>query len=280
MTWLSLSLLAGFFFALSRVVARFVLREGGSPLAFVAVHDFIAGLVLLPLLFFGFHLPQNSAVWIYFFGIVGFAFLSDWFTFIALRKINVSVYQIVNQVRHVFVLFGGFLFFSEAITTYKLAATLLIIVGVVVMLYEKSKFQLSVGVGVTVFSTLFAIVAFFFVKYAVTDFSETALVSFELMSIGLLSFGLLGFDKDKIIQELKLNRWGLVISGALFGLFELFVVIALKYGDISRVLPVVQSALVFGVVMGIIFLRERERMLQKVIGTVIIVVGIILMNFI
>lgn len=279
MNWLIISLLAGFFFALSRVVARFVLRDGGNPLAFVAVHDFIAGLILLPLLFFGFHFPQNNITWLYFVGIIVFAFLSDWFTFIALKKINVSVYQIINQVRHVFVLFGGFIFFSEAISGFKLVATFLIIIGVVVMLYERSKFQLSAGVGVTILSTLFAIVAFFFVKYAVTDFSETAMVSFELMSIGLLGFGLLGFDKDKIIQEIKLNRWGLAISGALFGLFELLVVVALKYGDISRVLPVVQSALVFGVVMGVIFLKERERMWQKAVGTVIIVVGIILMNF-
>jgi len=280
MTWLTCSLIAGFFFALSRVVARFVLRDGGNPLAFTAVHDLIAGVVLLPLIFFSFHLPKNNITWVYFLSVIIFAFLSDWCTFIALRKINISVYQIVNQVRHVFVLFGGFLLFSEAITSYKLIAILLIIIGVVVMLYEKSKFDFSKGIGIAVLSTLFAVVAFFFVKYAVVDFSETAMASFELISIGLLSFGILGFDKEKIVQESRINRWGLVISGALFGLFELFLFFALKFGDISRVIPVTQSALVFGVIMGVVFLGEKERIWQKAVGTIIIVAGIILMNFI
>ncbi|MFA6486040.1 MAG: EamA family transporter [Candidatus Magasanikbacteria bacterium] len=280
MTWLLYSLLAGLFFALSRVVARLVLREEGNPLAFTAIHDFISGLVLLPLLLAGFHLPQHNITWLFFLGVVIFAFLSDWLTFIALKKINVSVYQITNQVRHIFVLVGGLLLFSEAVTQYKIVAVILIIVGVIVMLYEKAKIHWSVGIWITIFSTLCAVIAFFFVKYAVVDFSETAMASLELLSIGLISFGLLGFNGKKIFNELKINKWGLIISGALFGLFELFLFFALKAGEVSKVIPVTQSALVFGVILGIGFLKERERLVQKIIGTILIILGIVFMNFV
>jgi len=51
-------------------------------------------------------------------------------------------------------------------------------------------------------------------------------------------------------------------------------------GDISKVIPVTQSSLIFGVALGIIFLREKERLPQKIVGTLIIVSGIILINII
>ncbi len=280
MSWIIFSILSGLFFALARVIARLVLKKKGDPLAFTAIHDFIAGLVLIPLLFFGFHLPEKGITWLFFGGVIIFAFLSDWLAFLVLKKLNVSTYQIVNQVRHIFVLFGGLLLFAESITSYKIFAILLIIIGVVITLYEKSKFYWSKEILLTILGTFCAVIAFIFAKFAVADFSETALASFEFIGIGLMSFGLLGFNSKKIVQEIKINKWGLIIAGSLFGFFELFLFMALKLGDISKVIPVTQSSLVFGVLLGIIFLKEYERIPQKILGMLFIIGGIIFMNYI
>jgi len=278
MNWIIFAILSGLFFALARVVARVILKKQANPLAYTAIHDFIAGLILLPLLFFGFHFPEKSITWLYFFGIILFAFVSDWLSFLALKKINVSVYQIAMQIRHIFVLFGGFLFFSEQLNLSKIIGVVVIILGVLIMLYEKGKIHWSGGVLLTFLSTFFAFIAFLFVKFTILDFSETAAASFELISIGFLAFSFLGFSVKKIKKEIQLNKIGIIISGVLFGFFELFLFLALKTGEISKVIPVTQISLVFGVLIGIFYLKEKERLFQKLVGMLIIIVGIILVN--
>jgi transporter family protein len=275
MNWLIFSVLAGFFFAASRVFARLLLQKQGDALAFTAINDFVSGLVLVPLIFAQTHFPQHPITWLYFLGIVIFAFISDWLSFVALKIIDVSLYQIVNQVRLVFILFGGFLLFNEAISSAKIAAIILIVVGVIIALYEKSKIYFNKGVVITIFSTLFAVIAFLFSKATVADFSEAAAASLELMLIGILGFGFLKFNPVRLGREFKLQKWGIVVAGLCFGLFEMFLFFALHTGEVSKVIPVTQVSLIFAVLAGIIFLRERSCLWQKIIGTVFIVIGII-----
>jgi drug/metabolite transporter (DMT)-like permease len=278
MTWFVLSILSGLLFALARAISRVYLKKQGNALAFTAIHDFIAGLVLLPIIFIGFHWPTKAITWLYFAGIVVFAFLSDWLAFIALKKIDISTYQIVSQVRHFFVLISGLFLFSEVIVMNKLLAISLIIVGVIVSLYRKTKIDWNKGIGLTILSTLSAVIAFAFAKFAVRDFSEIMVASLELMLIGLLSFSLMKFDIRSLSKEFKINKWGLILAGLFFGLFEMFLFYALKIGEISKVIPVTQSSLVFGVLIGIIFMGEKKNLIRKIIGMLIIVGGIILLN--
>lgn len=276
MNWFILALLAGLFFAGARVLSRAFLRTQGNALAFTAIHDFVAGLVLLPFLFWHLKWPEHSITWVYFAGIVITAFLADWLSFVALKKIDVSLYQIINQVRHIFILIGGLLFFSEKITSIKIFAVVLISLGVIVAIFEKHKITKN-GIFITVLSTLFAVGGFLFVKATVVDFSETAAASLELLAIGLLSFSLLGFNPRTIMRELSMQKWGLIISGVLFGGFEVSLFYALKVGEASRVIPVTQSALVFTLIGGIFLLGERTNIVTKIVGTIIIAAGIALM---
>jgi len=277
MNWFILSILAGLTFAGARVVARASLRKQGSPLAFTAIHDFIAGLALLPFIWIQLELPTLSITWLYFFGFITFAFLTDWFAFLALQNIDVSEYQIINQSRNIFILFGGLLLFSEVITTSKLLSVFLIILGVIVVMYERSKLRINRGFVFTILSTLFAVIAFSFVKLAIVDFSETAFASFGLLAVGIISFGCVGFRAKEIKKELQLNAKGIILAAILFSGFELSLFLALNIGEISRVIPVTQSSLIFAVLAGILFLRERTRLPQKAIGTVLVGIGIVLM---
>jgi len=275
MNWFILSILAGLAFAAARVVARFLLKKKGNPLAFTAIHDFIAGLTILPLAIIHFRLPENNITWVYFAGVVIFAFLSDWSAFTALKKIDISLYQIITQIRHILIIIGGLLVFSEIITITKLFSVLLIIVGVVVALYVKSRIKLDGrGIWLSVLSTIAAVIAFLFAKQTLLDFSAATAVSLELMLIGILSLALLKFDHGKIIGELRINGRGLVVSGIVFGVFELLLFLALSIGEASRVVPAVQSSLIFAVAAGIVFLGERSNIIQKIIGTILIILGI------
>ncbi len=277
MDWFTLSIFSGLLFALSRSISRYALRSKGNPLAFTAVHDFIAGLVLLPFIFWNFRLPEHGITWVYFVIVVILVFLVDYLALLALKNIEVSIYQIVIQSRHVLVLFAGLLFFSESITPEKIIAIILIIFGVLIVMYEKAKIKWTKGVTYAISSTFFAVLAFSLMKYIMRDFSETAFASFELMAAGLLAFSFTKFKAKDILEEIKINKWWIFIAGGLFGLFELVLFLALKIGEISKVIPVSQSSLIFAVLIGILFMGERDKLWQKFIGVLVIVVGFLFM---
>ena len=276
MHWFLFSLSAGFFFATSRLVTRYLLRKKGNALAFTALHDVCASLVILPLFaFIPWSFPTQAGTWVYFFGIVFFAFLSDWTAFAALKKIEASLYQMIHQIRHVLILFGGFLFFGEAVTIMKVFGIMLVIGGVSIALYDGSTFLWHRGVWMTVVSTVCAVIAFVFVKFTVQDFSAPAAAFFELLAVAALSLVFLRGNMRAIVQEWRWQRWGVVLAGFCFGAFELSLYAALSVGEISRVIPVTQSALVFAVLGGILLLQEYERLAQKIIGTSFLVVSFI-----
>ncbi|MCD4705444.1 DMT family transporter [bacterium] len=278
MTWFILSILSGLSFALARAISRIYLKKQGNTLAFTAIHGFIAGLILLPIIFIGLHWPTQSITWWYFAGIIILAFTADWLTFSALKTINVSTYQIVNQARHIFILISGLILFAEAIVIDKLLAIIFITIGVIIALYKKVKIDRDKGIILAILSTLANVLALIFVKFAIRDFSEIAIASLELMAVGLLGFILMKFNTNTLLKEFKINKWGLILAGLFFGFSEIFLFIALKTGEISKVIPVAQSSLIFGLLIGIIFMNERENLIQKIIGASIIISGIILLN--
>jgi transporter family protein len=130
---------------------------------------------------------------------------------------------------------------------------------------------------ITIASTLCAVIAFLFAKATVSDFSESAAAALELMIIGLISYSLLGFRPGRVWEELRIQKWGLVLSGIIFGGFEVFLFYALKTGEASKVIPVSQSSVIFTLLAGIFILKERARLPQKIIGVTIIGAGIVLM---
>lgn len=46
--WFILALAAGFLFAADRLIFRAVFTKGANPVAFMATHDFMAGMLLVP----------------------------------------------------------------------------------------------------------------------------------------------------------------------------------------------------------------------------------------
>lgn len=277
MDWFIAAILAGVFFCASRIMSRFILRKRGNPYTYTALHDFIAGLVLLPLLFFDFGLPTKAITWLWFFLTVIFALTCDFLTSRSLKTVDISLFNILSQVRHVVILFGGLLLFSEKITIFKLIAIVFIIIGATISLYKKEEISWSKGITDAILSTIFAAFAFLAAKKTVGDFSQTTFASLELMCIGLFILAYLKFDKRVIFEEIKVNSWKLLTAGILFGFFELFLFMALRLGEASKVIPVTQISLVLSVIGGIILLKETEKITQKIAGTAVIIAGIIIM---
>lgn len=279
MNWFILSLIAALFFSCQRIAARFLLRKQGDPISFTIIHNLIAGLILSPIFFFvDLHLPAMPKTWILYICAVFFYGVGDVYTYKAIKELSISTWQIITQVRHIFVLLGGFLVYAEPLTSLKILGIFLIILGAIVALYhkERKKMNLSVGVFFTILAAFLISAGVLVDKTIIQDFSMPLYVSLNLMTISMGGIIYFAFNNKMkcIINEFKIQKYGLIFTAILFGLHKIFLILAINNGEVSRVIPISQAALIFTVIAGILFLKEYERMLQKIIGVIIMILGI------
>lgn len=279
--WFILSLVAGLTFAANRLIVRSVFTQSSNPLAFGAVHELLAGLFLLPIALFYFSLPQSPQIWMALSAGVFLIFLTDLFAFLALRNIEASLLQIINQLRHVVILFGAFLLFTEIISFTKILATLLIILGIFIALKGKSNLMINKGTIYGVLSTICISFALLFIKMASVDVAPAFSASLGFIVAGVLIYFLLLVRGERPAHFLPAtHRKELFLAAGIFAVFELVLFIALAIGEASRVSPITQSSLIFTILGGYIFLNERSHMRQKIIGSAFIALGIGMMYFI
>lgn len=277
--WFLLALVAGLTFAVNRLLIRSVFTKTGDPIIFGAIHELLAGLLLLPIGLLFFSLPQSPQIWIALAVGIFLIFLTDLFGFLALQTIEASLLQIVNQLRHVVVLIGAYFFFTEAITLIKVVSIFFIIFGILVALKSKSKFEMSKGVFYAFLSTVCIAFALLCIKMASVDVSPVFSAPLGLMISGILITTLLTIKKETI-KFPSTHRKELFIAAGLFAVFEISLFTALAIGEASKVTPVTQSSMIFTLIGGYLFLNERSHIKQKIFGGIFIVVGIILMYFV
>lgn len=276
--WFVLSLIVGLTFAANRLIIRSVFTKTDNPMAFGATHELIAGLFLLPIGLSFFSLPQSPQTWFALTTGIFLIFITDLFAFLSLRKMEASLFQILSQLRHVIVLFGAYFFFTEQITAIKVFSIFFIMFGIFVALKGKSKFTFNMETIYALISTVAISFGLLFIKMASVDVNPAFSASLGFIIAGLLMYVVLFLKKDLPLSLLpKEHKKELFLAAGLFSVFELALFTALAIGEASKVTPVTQSSLIFTLIGGYIFLNERSHMKQKIIGSILIALGILLM---
>lgn len=278
--WFIFSLLAGLTFAANRLLIRSIFTKVSNPLAFGAIHELLSGLLLLPIGLFFFSLPHSFQTWHAWFAGLFLIFVADLFGFLALKHVEASILQIINQLRHVVILIGAYFFFTEAITFIKVVSIFFIIFGIVIAMSNKTKFEISKGILYAFFSTVAIAFGLLFIKMASVDVSPAFSAPLGLLLSGIL-LTLILLSKGEHPKKLlpSTHRKSLILAAGIFAVFELSLFSALAIGEASKVNPVTQSSMIFTLIGGYLFLKERDHMLQKIIGGCLIAVGIVLLYF-
>ncbi len=279
--WFILSLLAGLLFAVNRLIVRSSLTKKVNLFAFGAIHEVLAGVILLPVAFLQLSFPKSNETFIALILSVIFIFLADLFAFLSLTHIEATLYQIIGQLRHIIVLIGAYILFTEAITLIKIISIFLIILGVYIALSVKSKVKITRSVIYALFSTICIGLGFLFIKEATVDVAPAVSASLSLIVSGILIYLIMyGTKKHRSELNLKGNRKNLIIAAVTFALFEFTLFTALSSGQASLVTPVTQSSMIFTLIGGYMYLQEKNNLSKKIIGGVLILAGIIMLYFI
>jgi drug/metabolite transporter (DMT)-like permease len=253
-----------------------------DPLAYAFLENLLTGLVFIPFAIFAWSIPQEQIAW-------ALLFISCMlWTAIAIvsmysyKYTAVSLRAPISETRTFWLLLFSVLILSEVITYQKFFGVSLIFIGVIIIKFKKGLTYNSFfdkGVLLTLVSALLSALTAIVDKKSMQYFTE----GFYGMIVYLVPAVFIGiYISRKKIRDVKLIiskklpwLFAVMILGFVYYYFQLA---ALKLAEVSIVYPILRLSTLFTVVGGIIFLNERENIVRKIIATIVVIAGVILVS--
>jgi uncharacterized membrane protein len=276
MDWFAYSLIGATSITLFSLFVRKYLYHRHDAREFACLTNLVASLTLL--LFFIIDAPQFSisALSIGLLIVSSILYASAGILYSTGRQLEeVSNVSIMKQAESVWALLVGLLLLGEELSLYKLIGVGLILLGTSFVIYRGHAFKFSKGMIYILVGTFVAGISALIDKVLLGNSFSPAL--YGAIIFGLSSFWIFLTIPNKIIaikQELTLQNEHLLTVGILLAVSAFSVMKAFMIGEISRILPVLNVSLVFIVIAGIIFFKERDNMVQKLIGAGIAFAGL------
>jgi drug/metabolite transporter (DMT)-like permease len=273
-------LLAIFFSTISKILFRHVLKETDTY-AFTFVNQIISMLLFLPLLIFNFSMPSNPQGWIALIIAGGIWASTVFIGNLSYKYSEVSIRESLSQTRIIWVLLFGVLFLNESITLSGIIGIFTIFFGLGLLLwhperklgriYDKKVLIVLLGAFMISIATIAD-------KYVLRFFSPEVYSFFScLIPFLALSFFLKG--KTPHIKHLFKHRGVTAILAIAFSAVSYyFVLLIFSSTNITIAYPILQAGILFTVIGGIIFMKERENITQKIIASIIVIVGTIIIG--
>lgn len=171
-------------------------------------------------------------------------------------------------------------FLREKITSNNIIGILLITAGIIAVNYSKTKWKFNKGHLYALFSAFMFGIAFTNDAFIIKKFSSVSsymFLSFVLSTIAIfilrpkLVRGISHFIKKDMIG--KLFICGLFYSLMIVTIFEAYK----RGGQVTIINPIQQSSLILTVVASYFLLKEKDKLPNKIIGTFLTFIGVLLL---
>jgi drug/metabolite transporter (DMT)-like permease len=201
---------------------------------------------------------------------------------ISYKHTDLSLREPVSQSKILWTLILGVLILGESITTHVLLGTFLVFVGIVIAIFHPERkfgdFH-NIGIRITLASAFVSGCAAIIDKASLHYFNPNFYAFITYLVPGLI---LLCFARKRLpeIKHLLKTKLWIALMGTVFSslgyYFTLKVYSAL---NITIAYPILQLGVIFTIIAGIWFLKEKENMTLRILGTVITLAGVILLKF-
>ena len=201
------------------------------------------------------------------------------YSFKGFKYIEASEHTILLTSSKLWSLIGAVLLLGESLTLRKLLAGILIVTGVMVAEWRKQKFVINAGAWYVLLAAASYAAGEILSFYVLRDFDSTSF----LVYCSFLSAVIILILDSSILRKLAFyakpkNLGNIVTVSINDALATLFVFNAYQVGrNALQIGPLMATQTIVTVILALIFLRETDNMVQKVIGSLIAVAGTILM---
>lgn len=275
--WVILAILAGFASNFFNFVNRFALKDDGDPTAWAFFFEFVRLIVFAAFLFFDFSLKLELKTFILLF-FVGFTEFISVYLYMQMHKFShLSISTIISRTRLVWIPIIAFLFFAEKLKISEYLGIVILFTGLSIVVAPHKLFIDKGAIYANLAAIAIAINTILF-KQSIPYASNSAiLVAFCLPSVIFFPI-LMKNAKSRIINEAK-KHTSLKLAGIFGNIISTYLFLwALHTGEVSKVNAIYQGMLIVSVLAGIIILKERQDILRKLLGSVVTIIGVILLT--
>ena len=259
-----------------KLATRKVIDEGSLTVCIELIGSVVA-LLFIP--FFKIKFPSDYRVYLLFGLAIVFYTIYDRLNTTVRYGLEASTINIINQLNVVFMTILGYLFFRERFVFHKFFGALLILLSNVLVFFKKNSTKMNKYTLIGVFANVCFTIALFLDVNISSQFNMAFYVTLSLLLPGVF---IILFERKKVNNLKKElfngDKIAIVITAVSTTLVSIFQLRAYQLGKVSIVAPLCSLSVIFNVVAGYIFLKEKNNILKKGIAAVLIVIGIILLN--
>ncbi len=259
-----------------RIVAKSLTKSG--PLT-VILELIGAGSILLLSPFFKITFPTDIRVYILLGLSIIFYTIVDRLNTIVRSGMEASTFSVIRQLSTAFMIFAGFIFFKEPFIISKFVGAILIILSNILVFYKKGTAKIDKYVVLGILANLFFTIALFLDVNISNNFN---LAFYVAITLGIPSILIFIFEKIKI-SDLKTefrngNKKMMIITAISWSTSIMATLKAYELGPASVVAPLCALAVILNVLFGYIFLKERKDVKKKVLASLFIILGVLLIQ--
>lgn len=199
-------------------------------------------------------------------------------TFRAFQLIDVAKVGILLSSQRLWTVLAAFIFLGETLTTSKVFGTILILIGVAIISWKKHKIEIGKGEFYAILAAFLYGISYVNAFYILQHLDA---ISFEAYASLLPAFLLLvvqpGTIKKIRFYFVPKNAARISIAVILDIIATVSLYVAYQIGrNASQIAPLSTTPIMFTVILAAIFLNERENLINKIIGSIVVIAGAIL----
>lgn len=282
MLWFYLTLLSVIGTAIPNIYRRMVMAQDKSDAFASAILFQFFGTVVVGVfaIWHGFVLPPYTRYPINFLIEAVFWSMATLCLFKASHYLEASESTIFATLTTVVTIISAVILLHENFSIQYVIGTICIILSVMYISYQRGKMRMSKGIG-------------FILLYCLLSGLGSTNDAFMLKHVDTLSYLTSGFFIEGIVMVLvKPKALKEVLSivptptfGKMFLLSFFYALGAIAFffalhvgGQASQVSPINQSAVILTILLGTIFLHERDHLLKKILATILVTIGVLLLS--
>ncbi len=278
--WQVMILGAALSFAVARTIQRVLLKdEKHDAFVYSIYFELLVAFIILPAaLFNNFTIPSLGGIWPLFILMILLYGLANIFFYKAVKLTPISEVMIISATAPIWTTITSVIFTGEDMNLKKLLGVVLAVIGVAFVFYQKRKLKLHIGHFYAFLSQVFFGIQLTNDKFLLQFFNQTSYSFLYYFLPGLFIASIYPKKLSGIKSFLMKNsRFNFFLPAILYAAGSLLANTSFQKGaQASQVGVMLLLIPIFTIALGAIFLNEKENLVRKIIGGIIVIIGVLM----
>jgi len=198
--------------------------------------------------------------------------------FYARKEIEVSTITVLFRLAPAVTFITSILILGESFSIRKLIGVILIISATILASYKKTRIKFSKALLTVLVCAVMLGIAWTVDKKIMSANFSPQFYSLLIWAVPLLYIYLPHISRQDLKTEISIGSWKIPLLAFINVLGYYFQLKATSLADVSKVIPLISTSTIFIVLGGIILLKEKSNILNKIIAGIIVSIGVILLT--